>query len=291
MDTEATDPPQLILRFVDSLPAQAKSALCQMLAFLFDFVDDRQDDEFLAPTSESGEETLKRLLSRHGLALLGATVSVAALIDFAFAKMTHVMPKPEMDNAIAEQSGDQGLARRLICEAAESWDKLRQTDLSMEAIEDFLDRLTKASTSEPVELTGTPTSSFAPLIELPVPGELVDELEEDFRQGPIWDDEGRRFLTEEEVDRINNLVVVIQAREHPPPHFHVRYRTENASFSISDCMRLPGVKGLEKFERNIKKWWTKNKCTLISVWNRTRPTDCVVGPIEVPEECKESPTS
>jgi hypothetical protein len=286
--SEATDPPQLILRFVDGLPAQAKAALCQMLAFLFDFVDDREDDEFLVPTSESGEETLKRLLSRRGLALLGATVSVAALIDFAFTTMTHVMPKPEIED---EQSGDHGLARRLIRDAAESWGELRQTDLSMDAIEDFLDRMRKSSTSEPAELTGTPTGSLVPLVELAIPVELVDELKEDFLQGPILDDEGRRLLTEEEVDRIDNLVVVIQAREHPPPHFHVRYRKENASFSISDCMRLPGVKGLEKFERNIKKWWTKNKCTLISVWNRTRPTDCVVGPMEVPEECKEIPTS
>jgi hypothetical protein len=57
----------------------------------------------------------------------------------------------------------------------------------------------------------------------------------------MFNDAGLRFLVEEEVDRINSMVVVIQADVHPPPHFHVRYQKENASFAITDGVRLPGI--------------------------------------------------
>jgi hypothetical protein len=128
---------------------------------------------------------------------------------------------------------------------------------------------------------------FKLMVEIPVPPELVSEMEEDFRQGPIFDDEGRRFLTEEQVARFNGLVVVIQADEHPPPHFHVRYNGENASFAITNGARLPGITGLESYDRNIRKWWKKNYCVLIRVWNATRPTDCQVGSMAVPDECRD----
>ncbi|MFC5066548.1 DUF4160 domain-containing protein [Flaviflagellibacter deserti] len=97
-----------------------------------------------------------------------------------------------------------------------------------------------------------------------------------------------RFLTEKQVAKIHGLSVTIQANEHPPPHFHVRYAGEDASFSIADGERLPEVRGLEKWERNIFKWWKDNRCQLIRVWNQTRPRDCQVGPMDVPTECVET---
>ncbi|MBW3097144.1 DUF4160 domain-containing protein [Pseudohoeflea coraliihabitans] len=113
--------------------------------------------------------------------------------------------------------------------------------------------------------------------EIEVPAELIEELEESFFQGPMLNESGIRNLNEEQVARIKKMSVKIWPDEHPPPHFHVRFAGEDASFGIADCMRLPGVKGLEKFEHNIKAWWKGNRCRLIDVWNSTRPADCQVA--------------
>jgi hypothetical protein len=120
-------------------------------------------------------------------------------------------------------------------------------------------------------------------IEIAIEGELAEEFAESFRQGPILNDAGRRLLNEVLVDKIEGLKIKIWADEHPPPHFHVEYQGENASFSILDGTRLPDVSGLERYERNIKAWWAKNKNLLIRKWNSSRPTDCQVGPIHVPQ--------
>src|SRR5206468_266875 len=114
---------------------------------------------------------------------------------------------------------------------------------------------------------------------------LAEELEESLRQGPILTDDGMRMLNEEEIGRINKMSVQIQSKEHPPPHFHVRYGGENASFGLSDGRRLPGVQGLENFDRNIRHWWKEHKCELMRAWNRLRPADCPVGAIALPPEC------
>ena len=128
------------------------------------------------------------------------------------------------------------------------------------------------------------------LTHVPIPLELSNELEESFRQGPMLNERGLRRLDEDLVDHINKMAVVIQADEHPPPHFHVKFAGENASFSIADGRRLPNIRGLEKFDHNIRNWWKKNYCELIEVWNRTRPSDCQVGPVSVPPECQSQET-
>jgi hypothetical protein len=124
------------------------------------------------------------------------------------------------------------------------------------------------------------------LVEVPIPQEMADELEESLYQGPMLDEHGMRMLNEELVDRLNKLSIAIFADEHPPPHFHVKFAGENASFSIADGVRLPGIRGLEKYDHNIRKWWTEHYCKLIEIWNRTRPADCRVGPVPVPSECQ-----
>lgn len=108
---------------------------------------------------------------------------------------------------------------------------------------------------------------------------LVEELRKDFRQGPILDEQGLRFLVEEEVDRFDGLVIHIFGDEHPPPHFCVSYQGQKANFCIETGKRLANNKGLENFERNIRKWWQKNRELLIAGWNATRPSDCPVGSI------------
>ncbi|WP_172730188.1 DUF4160 domain-containing protein [Neorhizobium tomejilense] len=73
------------------------------------------------------------------------------------------------------------------------------------------------------------------------------------------------------------LRVEVRANEHPPPHFHVTYDGEDASFSIVTGERLPNVHGLERYEKVIRLWWRKNKLAIIAKWNDCRPTDCQVG--------------
>jgi hypothetical protein len=121
--------------------------------------------------------------------------------------------------------------------------------------------------------------------EIPVQDALLESLSEQF----YWVEFGDRPVREEPtglaynmVARVNGLAIKIWADEHPPPHFHVAYQGQDASFSIEDCSRLPGVNGLERYEKAIYEWWAYNKHKLIEVWNASRPTHCPVGPISVP---------
>ena len=114
-----------------------------------------------------------------------------------------------------------------------------------------------------------------------VPDSAVADLEASLNQGPIIDDEGRRYLVEREVDRIGNLKIYIYSDEHPPPHFLVKCSEGSCRFEISDCSALDN--GLEKFRRNIKQWHKKNKQLLINTWNESRPSDCPVGQYLEPE--------
>jgi hypothetical protein len=89
------------------------------------------------------------------------------------------------------------------------------------------------------------------------------------------------YSTEYIVDMYRGLRISIFFDEHPPPHFAVTYNGETASFSITECRRLKGNKGLERHESSIRKWWSGNRPLLVSEWNRSRPTDCTVGPVDI----------
>ncbi len=79
------------------------------------------------------------------------------------------------------------------------------------------------------------------------------------------------------------LRVEIRSNDHPPPHFHVTYNDEDASFCILTGKRLPKVSGLEKFEKMIWAWWEHNKRKLAIKWNECRPANCPVGPVKIPD--------
>lgn len=120
------------------------------------------------------------------------------------------------------------------------------------------------------------------MMRIPIEGDLLEGLSEKF----FWVEGGFSVLHKSEpgvayslVARVSGLTIVIWADEHPPPHFHVRYQGQDASFSILDCERLPGVRGLERYEGEIRKWWEFHKYDLIQKWNESRPSDCPVGPI------------
>jgi hypothetical protein len=145
-----------------------------------------------------------------------------------------------------------------------------------------------------------------PRVEIAIAEQLLDELSEGFfveesrgalfhevseealesirklLESEIVSPEDDGFAAEKIVARVYGLSIKIWADEHPPPHFHVSYQGEDASFSILDCSRLRGVGGLERYDHVIRAWWAKNHSLLIKEWNASRPTECPVGPINLP---------
>jgi hypothetical protein len=80
------------------------------------------------------------------------------------------------------------------------------------------------------------------------------------------------------VDKINGLKIHIYADEHAPPHFHVLSSEIDAAFTIRDCTLLRG--SVDKRTRDLIMYWHGSaRPKLIDFWNRTRPTDCPVGPL------------
>jgi len=125
------------------------------------------------------------------------------------------------------------------------------------------------------------------VVRIPIEGPLLDDLSEDFasfekRERYRQQREQGLVLAEWTVARVEGLSIEIRVREHPPPHFHVTYQGEDASFAIITCQRLVGVKGLEGYERTIHQWWKRNRGQLVEEWNKSRPSDCPVGPIQEP---------
>jgi|SRR5579863_2371711 len=124
-------------------------------------------------------------------------------------------------------------------------------------------------------------------VRISVEGFLLDDLSGDFaafeaRERYRRQQEQGLILAEWTVARVSGLSIEIRAKEHPPPHFHVLFQGQDASFSIITGHRLPGVKGLEGHERVIRQWWERNKGQLIEKWNKSRPSDCPVGPVHGP---------
>ena len=108
--------------------------------------------------------------------------------------------------------------------------------------------------------------------------ELAESLEHLLGGGfGVWTD-GQLYEIRQLVDRVKGLRIEIFPNEHPPPHFHVRYGSVNASFAIADGRLLHGEIGGR--DEQLVRWWHKHsRAQLIKVWNATRPSDCPVGPI------------
>ena len=80
---------------------------------------------------------------------------------------------------------------------------------------------------------------------IPFEDSLASDLNEDLRQGPIIDDNGIRYLTEQTVDRFNGFKIEIFSKEHPPPHFRVCYAGECGNYTILNCTQING--GLRQY--------------------------------------------
>lgn len=97
----------------------------------------------------------------------------------------------------------------------------------------------------------------------------------------IFEQNGHRFpiFGKALVEKINGLRIEIFPREHAPPHFHVHGTDIDASFRIDNGAYLEGH--IDRRSQDlIEYWFTEARPRLIEVWNRTRPSDCQVGPVE-----------
>jgi hypothetical protein len=82
------------------------------------------------------------------------------------------------------------------------------------------------------------------------------------------------------VAQVNNLKILIHPNEHPPPHFHVKADSLDASFEILTCRKLKGEISGQDLKRVIA-FHRSSRDLLVETWNELRPTDCPVGPIQV----------
>jgi len=94
----------------------------------------------------------------------------------------------------------------------------------------------------------------------------------------VWEENGELSLieTRQLVEMVRGMRISIFSREHPPPHFHVKSATVDASFRIEDCVELDGHVDRKTYDK-IRYWHGLAKPKLIAIWNETRPSDCVVG--------------
>ncbi len=86
------------------------------------------------------------------------------------------------------------------------------------------------------------------------------------------------MFMKEQVARVNGLKIAIFSGEDPPPHFHVETTRGSAKFRIDNGELIEGDMD-PRDERKVRYWYRQlsAKEKLIEVWNRTRPSDCVVG--------------
>jgi len=95
----------------------------------------------------------------------------------------------------------------------------------------------------------------------------------------VWEDDSL-YSIKQQVDRFKGLKFEIYSKEHPPPHFHVSGGGVSASFTINNCEHMEGEIGGR--EKALIVWWhRRSKSILVETWNKTRPSDCPVGPIVI----------
>jgi hypothetical protein len=116
-------------------------------------------------------------------------------------------------------------------------------------------------------------------VRIRLDGRMEEELEGLLRRiGPDG------YITKHFIAMVEGkLRAEVRSDEHPPPHFHITYDGEDASYSIVTGDRLPNVCGLERYDQMIRLWWKKNKREIALKWNGSRPTGCSVGAVAVPD--------
>lgn len=93
---------------------------------------------------------------------------------------------------------------------------------------------------------------------------------------------GTLTLLEDTFKRFDKVRVEVRGDEHPPPHFHVVDGSRDASFRVDNGEYIVGdiSRSLAKV---IKSWFPGAMRVVAEAWNNSRPTDCPVGPVPLPE--------
>ena len=135
-------PTELIVAFINGLPNPTAEDVCSQILYAFDRTALRQlARDRITPVAPE----LKRLTIAvtEADAHVSRAVTVAALIDFAFAGST-ITPEQwaqmakEMDDPIVEQVAMRAhLTSRYFAQAREAWMKLRDAELSLASLRKF----------------------------------------------------------------------------------------------------------------------------------------------------------
>ncbi|MBN8712492.1 MAG: DUF4160 domain-containing protein [Xanthomonadales bacterium] len=93
----------------------------------------------------------------------------------------------------------------------------------------------------------------------------------------VWTD-GSLYSIKQLVARVEGLQIHVYANEHAPPHFHVKGKGINASFTIQDCTLMHGDIGGREC-RLVQWWFERSHPQIVAAWKATRPSDCTVGEV------------
>jgi len=70
-----------------------------------------------------------------------------------------------------------------------------------------------------------------------------------------------------EISRFLGITIAMYFKEHAPPHFHVKYGSQRASFSISDLQLLEG-KLPHRIVSLVLEWAFDHRDELMQDWER-----------------------
>lgn len=80
---------------------------------------------------------------------------------------------------------------------------------------------------------------------------------------------GDLYFIKELVGRVNGLSIYVYAKDHPPPHFHLRGGGIDAAFSIRGCELLKGQ--ISPRHHDLIRWWHReSKNLLAEAWARNQ---------------------
>ena len=72
-----------------------------------------------------------------------------------------------------------------------------------------------------------------------------------------------------EVSRFFGIIVAMYYNDHSPPHFHAKYRGDQASVRIDNGAIVEGKLGARTM-RLVEEWRALHQAELLEDWNRAR---------------------
>ncbi|HYD26488.1 DUF4160 domain-containing protein [Brevundimonas sp.] len=95
---------------------------------------------------------------------------------------------------------------------------------------------------------------------------------------------GRSGMMEYLLPQVREAKLEVFSDEHPPPHFRVSYAGRSANYNLLTGERLAKNRPISIKDRKVMKWWLEYRLDLARLWNMSRPSDCQVGPVIIPDD-------